>query len=69
MVKPSITEQREAVEALINCALEDEQPVPSTIEKAKQAVLTLGMLERNPDLARVIAVVMREFPGSEVEVR
>ena len=68
MNKPTITEQREAVEALINCAMEDEQPVPSTIEKAKQAVITLGFLERNQDIARVIALVKKEFPGSTAEV-
>lgn len=68
-MRPSISDQRQAVEALINCAIQDELATPHSIELAKQAVVTLGFLERNPDVARVIAVVMREFPGAEVELR
>jgi hypothetical protein len=69
MPKLSLIEQRQGVEALINCAISDEQPSPYDVAAAKQAVMTLGFLERNADVARVIATVMKEFPGSEVEVR
>lgn len=68
-LKPSIVEQRQAIEALINCAISDEQPSPYDVAAAKQAVVTLGFLERNADVARVIAMVMKEFPGCDAEVR
>ena len=60
MPKPSLTEQREAVEALINEALGGE-PVPS-VEAAKHAVLTLAWLERKENLVREIVRLEREAP-------
>jgi len=64
MGKPSITEQREAVEALINEAV--GHGVLVGLEPAKQAVVTLSFIERNAGLARVLAAVMNEFPGADV---
>jgi cephalosporin-C deacetylase-like acetyl esterase len=68
MPKPSITEQREAVESLINCALQDEVCPPSDVEAAKQAVLTLQYLEVNPELYRVVAAVIKTFEAEVVGV-
>ena len=65
----SITQQREAVEHIINRCIDDELVSDAQIDAAKQAVLTLGYLERNPDFARALALVMREFPEASVEVR
>jgi hypothetical protein len=69
MTKPSLIEQRQAVESLISCALLDEQPSPRDIENAKEAVVTMGFIDRNPDLLRAVTILMREFPDSQVEVR
>jgi cephalosporin-C deacetylase-like acetyl esterase len=63
MPKPSITEQREAVESLINCALQDEVCPPSDVEAAKQAVLTLQYIEARPELAKTLAAVIATFDG------
>jgi len=63
--KPSITEQREAIEALINGAIQDEPCSPSDIEAAKEAVATIGFIERNTQLARAITIIMQEFPDAK----
>lgn len=66
----TITQQREAVENLIDLARRSDNCARGEWEAAaKQAVLTLGYLERNPDFARALALVMREFPQASVEVR
>lgn len=57
----SITQQREAVENIINGSVADDD-----MAGAKQAVLTLGYLERNPDFARALALVMKEWPQANV---
>lgn len=77
MSKPSLIEQRQAVESLINCALLDEMPAPMDVENAKQAVLTLLWLERRAELVKdverldreapSIAHVLREFPCASIE--
>jgi DNA (cytosine-5)-methyltransferase 1 len=42
MSKPSLIEQRQGVEALINCAISDEQPSPYDVAAAKQARMRYG---------------------------
>jgi len=61
MTKPTLTEQREAVEALINLGI-DNDIRPGVIEAAKQAVLTLAWLERKENLVRELARIEREAP-------
>jgi len=63
MPKSSLTQQREAVEALINLAIDNDNDArPNTIEDAKQAVLTLAWLERKESLVRELARIEREAP-------
>lgn len=80
----TITQQREAVECLINAALE-RAPIPLSagspiFEAAKKAVLTLAWIERRADLVKEVerlereapqlATLLREFPGAKIsEVR
>lgn len=68
MDKPSITEQRQAVERLIAHAMHHDEIHDVTIDDAKQAVLTLGYIERNPDYGRALAVLMQQLPGARLEI-
>jgi len=66
VAKLSIIEQRQAVEALIDRAYQEMESLPcGTLEAAKQAVLTLGFIERNPELARSIVHITQEFPDAK----
>lgn len=62
-MKPSITGQRAAVETLLDPSV---VPGPETVRAARAAVETLRWIERHPDLARAVALLMREFPGAEI---
>lgn len=64
-MKPSITEQRAAVETMIH--LGASRAHPATTAAAERAAATLRWIERNPDLVRAMAKLMVLFPGSEVE--
>lgn len=63
MPNPTLTEQREAVEALIFLATQDNaQPHGTMVAAARQAVLTLAWLERKENLVRELVRLEREAP-------
>jgi len=61
MPNPTLTEQREAAEALINLGIDNDMR-PRDIEPAKAAVLTLAWLERKENLVRELVRLEREAP-------
>lgn len=63
MSKPSLADQREAVEALIFLATQDNaQPHGAMVAVARQAVLTLAWLERKENLIRELDRIERDAP-------
>jgi len=59
--KPTLTEQREAVELLINIAIADGV-VGDPVETAKQACLTLAWFERSSELIKMLRDLKGERP-------
>lgn len=59
--KPTLAEQREAVENLINIAIADGV-VGEDLVYAKQACLTLAWIERSSELIKMISELRRESP-------
>lgn len=78
--KPTLTEQREAVEELIAEAVKDDMD-GETIARAKQACLTLAWIERstelikmlnglkneNPELFEMLNKISSTFPGVKID--
>lgn len=75
MTKPTLSEQREAVEALI-CFAKDADIRPEIIDRARFGVLSLAWFERRQEIVKEVArleqqapelaAVLREFPGAQI---
>lgn len=75
MTKPTLSEQREAVEALV-CFAKDAGVKPEIIERARFGVLLLAWFERRQEIVKEVArleqqapelaAALRQFPGAQI---
>jgi len=63
-MKPSLEQQREAVEWLLSVADEEGIVDESSRDVIRQACLSLGFLEKWQDVFKAVHHIVQAFPGS-----